>query len=1235
MSDKNTKENSSNSRKPNALDHAESSIFRWFHVIFWTWINPILTTGYKKQLNEDDLYEVSAKDECYYLLNRLESHWMKNPDLRTEKILIKTFWKNLIYSGLVLFPYIAAKVAQPLLLKEIVLTINNNDRPSYIGYICACGLGLSTVIQAIIHQQYFFRTVRVGSHAKISLSSIIYKRLLSLSTSSLTETTTGQIVNLISNDVGKFEELSISIHQIWAAPLEAIIVFILIWNQIGLPVLFGYGVLLILVPLQLIFSKQFAKNRKNTVEWSDKRIKIINEILVGCQIVKMYQWEEALENVVYNARQNEFKSIRNASRIRAINMGISFAALPLISLALFFGSWLMGQVLSPANIFTALSLLSNLRDPVTVSLPYAIEKLSESRIAAKRINQFMELCQRNQKVKDVNGILGNILMNKASFSWGLSELNDIDLNIQNGSLVGIIGSTGSYKSSLLLAILGEMSLTKGTSHIHGQIAYVSQIPWIFAGSIRENILFCKSFDEEKYAYILEACQLLSDLQTFTAGDMTIIGERGVNLSGGQKARISLARALYTDADIYLFDDPLAAVDHNVAQKIFKACISNESIIKTKTRLLVTHQIQFLTEFDHCILLNNGQIEKQGSPIELLSTDHIAKSYEHQQFHTEETKLRAESVTDPSNKQQQQLDRTSIVKDEISIDGNVNIKIWAKLFTSAYGVIGLIFLIFLMLLAEGIYDATNKWLSIWLSKDFNEQRENHYAYIYLGLVLGTLLISLIRADYFFNVILHGASVLHNRMFKSILYTSLRFYESNPVGRILSRFSKDQQILDELLPTTFYSTVESLIMVLGSIVIVGMANPWVLLILIPIIPVFLWLRRYYLRTSRSLKRLESVTRSPIYALFSSSLNGLITIRAFHVENEFLNLFIEKINANSRASFLFHCTSRWFGIRLDLMTCCLTVFTAILSIVLRHQMETSSIALALSYCISLTGVFQWTIRQSAETENFMTSAERIDEYSHLCSEDSLSQGKIIQPANWPYEGRIQFENYKLKYRPELEHVLKGINLEIIPQNKIGIIGRTGSGKSSIFQGLFRLTEPSTVEGKILIDGIDIHSINLIDLRSILNIIPQSPVLFSNSLRYNLDPFLQYTDEQLWNVLDAVQLKTKFDNLDIQVAEYGSNLSVGECQLICVARAMLKQSKILLIDEATAHVDRKTDEIIQNILREKFRNQTILTIAHRLNTIMDCDQIVIMDKGFIQDYGLPKDLLVKQKDFSEESSF
>jgi ATP-binding cassette subfamily C (CFTR/MRP) protein 4 len=1240
---------SSSHRSPCGLDWAESSWKRWIYVAFWWWLNPILNIGYKRKLTEDDLFDLSPNDECGRSLKKLETVWEKYENnyeyINTWKIIAKAFWKDALIINLILFPYLGLKISQPLFIREIVVNINDSNAASYVGYLYSIGLGFSTIFLVLIHHQIFFRATRLGIQIRIGLSSIIYKRLLSLPTRSIMKTTTtGHLVNLISNDVSKFEELCKYIHHIWAAPLEALIVFGIIWNQIGIPTLFGYTILLLQVPLQWFFSKKFGTYRKNTMQWTDERIKMINEILVGCQIVKMYRWEEALETIVHHTRKKEFKSIKKANRIRAINMAIYFSSLSLVSLATFGGSWLMGQKLSSENVFTVLSFFGLMRLPIATGIPDVIERLSESKIASQRINQFMNLSKQTRAKtlqehsnNDHKCIPGSIVMDRASFTWDSTQsaqLIKINLNLNSGSLVGIVGTTGSCKSSLLAAILGEMYLIEGNSKINGKIVYVSQIPWIFSGTIRENILFSKCFDKEKYERVLKSCCLITDLQSFSAGDLTIIGEKGINLSGGQKVRVSLARALYTEADIYLFDDPLAAVDSTVARKIFQQCISNQGILNDKTRLLVTHQIQFLPEFDHCILLNDGKIEKQGLFDDLLTIEKIKQSYENQEKHTNNTEEinNKRNDHDDSTKIYENIDKNSIVIEETSVDGTVHGYVWFKLFTSSYGWTGLILLILFMLLGQGLHDATNKWLSLWSSKSEEEQQENAYPYVYLGLVIGTWIISIIRADYFFHLILRGASVFHNNMFKGVLYSSLRFYESNPVGRILNRFSKDQQVLDELLPLTFFDAIQSLILVLGSIVIIGMANPWVLFILIIIIPTFIWLRRIYVKTSTEIKRLDSISRSPIYALFSSSLSGLMTIRAFKVEDHFLNSFIDKVNGNTRALFMFICSTRWFGLRLDLMACCLTFLTAILSVTLRKNMDASSVALGLTYSISLSDLFQWGVRQSAETENYMVSAERIDEYSHIPPEPGFYKAESEPPANWPVEGRIQFDGYKLSYRSGLEPVLKGINLIIEPHNKIGIIGRTGAGKSSIFQALFRLIDKSTTDGKILIDGIDINTISLNDLRSILNIIPQSPVLFSNTLRYNLDPFSHYTDEQLWDALEAVQLKTKINNLkdklNIQIAEYGSNFSVGECQLMCVARAILKQSKILLIDEATAHVDTKTDELIQQILREKFTNQTILTIAHRLNTVMDSDKIVIMNDGIIAEYETPRELFTEKNE-------
>ncbi|CAF1086559.1 unnamed protein product [Rotaria sordida] len=964
---------------------------------------------------------------------------------------------------------------------------------------------------------------------------------------------------------------------------------------------------------------------------TDKRVQMINELVNGCQIIKMYNWEKAMEQRVHEIRRHELSYIFKSSRLRSINIALSVSSLLLISLATFGGNWLMGRTLLPEDIFSAVSFFAMVRVSVTVLFPVAIEKFSEARVSAKRIDQFMQLdilfnkCEKMENKNEDHAII----MEDASFSWKDSCcLSAVNLKIKHGTLVGVKGVIGAGKSSLLAAILGEVNLVSGKLQQYANsISYAPQLPWIFADTIRANILLGKPMDEERYKNVIKACCLNIDLQNFgEVGDLLMIGDKGINLSGGQKARISLARALYADADIYLLDDPLAAVDPKVAEKIFDECIGPHSLLREKTRILVTHQTHFLVEADQMILLTNGHID------ELHNEQPVANQPLND---TSETDA---SETDSSDDNETEwtlktaiTDINPIVKDETSVAGVVKWSVWLQLFTSPpLRWFGFLLIIFLMCAAEGLYDFTNRWLAVWSSKSYDQQRSPYYAYVYLGLTLGTFIVIIIRTSFIFFIMLSGSTYFHNRMLSSILYTSLRFYESNPSGRILNRASKDQQALDESLPLTLIDSIQCLLMTIGSIVIIGTTNPWVLLILVPFIPIVLWLRRYYIRSSRQLKRLESVTRSPTYALFSSSLDGLTSIRAFNVQTDFLNMFMKRIDANSRAYFVLGATARWFGLLLDFMTSLITLVTAILAVALRDTMDPAAAALSLSYCITLTGLFQWGIRQSTEAENFMTSAERIHEYGQLAPENYRNSNEsevLIQPPDdWPSRGIIEFKNYTFRYRSELDPVLKNINLRIESKQKIGVIGRTGAGKSSLLQALFRLVDQSAINGTILIDDIDISRLSLGYLRSHLSVIPQAPILFCGTLRYNIDPFEKFSDEECLRALEAVQLKqlvsNHTDGLSLLVAESGTNLSAGERQLVCVARAILKKSHILLIDEATANVDHKTDRMIQEVIADKFRDRTILTIAHRLNTVANSDRILMLEQGEVAYFDVPSNI-------------
>ncbi|CAF1469541.1 unnamed protein product [Adineta ricciae] len=888
-----------------------------------------------------------------------------------------------------------------------------------------------------------------------------------------------------------------------------------------------------------------------------------------------------------------------------------------------------------ADIFTALAYYNQIRLPLANFLPKAIERLSDIRIAGKRFDKFMRLgTVRKQETismahpdREIQH-KGAILMRDASFAWHDHNtcLSSLNINIKPGTLVGITGPVGSGKSSFLAAILGELTLINGHANVNGSsFSYASQSSWILPDTLRANILFGKPFDERRYSNVLQGCCLDVDLSLLgPCGDLIIIGEKGINLSGGQKARISLARALYVDADIYLLDDPLAAVDSRVAQKIYDQCIGSDGLLSKKTRLLVTHQTQFLINSQQIICLSHGHIQASNRLNEL-----NFKPESVSQVDDTSNKTDPISVSMLDINKQWTTDTQSIITDETSASKLSSWSVWCRLFAgSPLKWFGVILLVALLVFGEIIYDAANLWLCLYPSY-VAHHRLSEFLPIFLVLALGTLIVSILRSNYFFYLILNGSNNLHNSMLNGLLYTSMHFFESNPTGRILNRASKDQQVTDELLPITLFDGLQALLMTVGLMITISFINPWILLLLIILMPAFILLCYYYLRTSLQIKRLESVTRSPIYTLFASTLSGLTTIRSFKVENDFTQLFVGKINANTRAYMTMLGASHWFASRLDFMSVLFLLVTAVLSVTFRKILIPSGVAISLMYCMQMTTSFQWSIRQLMEAANCTTSAERIDEYAQLPPEEDESDRKqlIETPEDWPSRGAIDYRNYSLRYRPYLEPVLKNINVYIESNKKIGIIGRTGAGKSSFLQSLFRLVNRSCVNGEILIDDIDISRVALSHLRSKLSVIPQQPVLFSGTLRYNLDPCSQYSDEQCWMSLEAVQLKPMVSNhpagLGLSIAVGGTNLSAGQCQLICVARAILKQSRILLVDEATANVDLRTEALLQAAIANQLQDRTILTIAHRLHTVLKSDYLIVLDKGTIVRIGVPDDIL------------
>ncbi|XP_041834872.1 ATP-binding cassette sub-family C member 4-like [Melanotaenia boesemani] len=1242
-------------------------------VFFW-WLNPLFRIGYKRRLEEDDMYEVLTEDRSANLGQDLQRYWdheslkaskeLQKPSL--TKSIIRCYWKSYSLLGLFTLFEEVIKVVQPVFLGKIIQYFENydpnDDKAFYetLGY--AAGMSMCTICLAVVHHLYFYHVQRAGMKIRVAMCHMIYKKALSLSSSAMGKTTTGQIVNLLSNDVNKFDEVTIFLHFLWVGPLQAAAVVGLLWAEIGPSCLAGMVVLMFLMPTQTMFGRLFSKFRSKTAALTDSRIRTMNEVVSGIRIIKMYAWEKPFSALVSEVRRKEISKIMKSSYLRGLNMASFFCASKIILLVTFTVYVLLGNTISASRVFVTVSLYTAVRLTVTLFFPSAIEKLFESRVSIQRIQEFLLLDEirktstaLSQEEKKDTGVEMNDLICYWDKSLDAPSLHNVSFALNANQLLAVIGPVGAGKSSLLSSILGELPYEKGVLKVKGQLTYAAQQPWVFPGTIRNNILFGKELDPLKYERVIRACALKRDLELLPNGDQTLIGDRGATLSGGQKARVNLARAVYEDADIYLLDDPLSAVDAEVGRHLFEQCICG--LLKNKPRILVTHQLQYLKAADQIVVLKEGHMVAKGTYTELQQSGVDFTSLLKKEEEEEQQQLPPDTLTRKRTlSQNSALSHTSSVQsikdgdhlpaetvqtipEESRAEGNIGVRLYLKYLRAGANIMVLLLVILVNLLAQVAYIMQDWWLAYWADEQekitgngtvtlngTNVPKEldlGFYLGVYGGLTAATILFGFVRNILLFQVLVRCAQVLHNRMFNSILRTPVRFFDINPIGRVLNRFSKDIGILDANMPWTMVDFIQVFLQILGVIAVASSVIPWILIPVAPLLGIFIFLRRYFLRTSRNVKRLESTTRSPVFSHLSSSLQGLWTIRAFGAEERFQKDFDAHQDLHSAAWFMFLTTSRWFAFRLDCICAIFVIITTFGCLLLRNQLDAGDVGLALTYAVTLMGMFQWGVRQSAEVENMMTSVERVVEYTKLESEAPWETHKR-PPPDWPTKGLVTFDQVNFSYSADGPLVLQNLKAIFRPKEKVGIVGRTGAGKSSLVSALFRLAEP---QGKIYVDGVVTSEIGLHDLRQKMSIIPQDPVLFTGSMRKNLDPFHQHTDEELWNALQEVQLKSVVEELpgklETVLAESGSNFSVGQRQLVCLARAILRKNSILIIDEATANVDPRTDELIQKTIREKFRECTVLTIAHRLNTIIDSDRILILDAGKIHAFDEPYTLL------------
>ncbi|XP_043656868.1 ATP-binding cassette sub-family C member 4 [Drosophila teissieri] len=1140
-------------------------------------------------------------------------------------------------------------------------------------------LVLSTLFCCFLLHHVDLRQRLMGARMRIACCSLIYRKTLRLSMKTAGQTPAGYLINLLSNDVNRLDYGFIFVHWIWIMPLQAVLTCYLIWLNIGIPAIVGVvGLLLKTVPVQTALSKVTSVLRMRIAERTDARVGIMNELVQGIQVIKMYAWEKPFQAVVAEARRSEIKQIRYASYLRGFylsTMVFTERSTLYITLA---AAALMGQNITADFVFSAASYYNILQLVAAIWYPLAVSFGAEALVSLRRIQDFLLLEGREERTQGLThkrdqegGDSRAVTIKDINASWDNEKpqrtLQGINLQIEKGQLCAVIGPVGAGKSSILQLLLGELPVIDGGVYIQGDLSYAAQEPWLFTGSVRNNILFGEEFDRKRYQEVTRCCALSTDFQQLPNGDKTLVGERGASLSGGQRARISLARAVYKPAQIYLMDDPLSAVDAHVGRHLFDEVIGPRGRLAQlkATRILVTHQVHFLSEADVIVIVDQGRILRQGTYQELVNSDlDFAKLLERPKEEEAENSRNQSSLLSSNSLDsddedipfidgvkdgyQQLRKQSSSVHGSKSLDstqfednvdedalaeaqasGGISPRVWYEYFHAGSTLLSFSFMVFVMVMSQVVCSSSDFFANIWTQQEHQRSQGEvtsfttfECMYIYGALIIAVVIMTTFRGFLFFKICMHASKVLHDRMFACILHATMRFFDTTPSGRILNRFSKDMGAIDELLPRAMMDFIQIALVMFGILIVIGILNPVLVAAMLVVAVVDVLILKLYLRPSQDLKRLEGICRSPVFSHLSASLTGLAIIRSRQLQDVVAKEFDLLQDVHSSVWQLTMAANTALGLWLDCVSCVFLTTVTFSFIISSETTYSGNVGLAIAQAMILTGMVQYGVRQVAESLQQMTSVERVLQYTELEQEPALSEKS--PPKQWPTRGQVEFRNMNCRYDPNGSPVLKNLNLTIEAGWKVGIVGRTGAGKSSLIGALFRLAH---IEGEILIDGIETGTISLEILRTRISIIPQDPVLFSATIRYNLDPFERYTDAELWSALEDVELRGAIPGLDYLVTERGGNFSVGQRQLLCLARAILRNNKVLVLDEATANVDPQTDALIQRTIRNKFKQCTVLTVAHRLHTVMDSDRIIVMDAGVAVEFDVPYLLLKKSQ--------
>ncbi|KAF9591438.1 hypothetical protein IFM89_004136, partial [Coptis chinensis] len=1221
--------------------------------LIFRWLNPLFEHCRARKLELSHIPPVpkpETADNSFSLLQ--ESLARQKPKACSlPKALFGALWRplavNAVFAGINTF----ASYMGPFLITSFVdfLSRKQDGSSHRYGFTLAFYFFFAQLVDSLSQRQWYFGAQRIGFRARAAVMVLIYSKALKMKNYG---SSTGKIVNFINVDVERIKNFSSHVHGIWLLPVQVSLALLILYRSLSCAPSIAalFATVLVMVsnsPLARIQEKLESK----IMEAKDSRMKATSETLKSMRVLKLHSWETTFLKKILELRQTERSWLKRYLYLRAAVVVLFWISPILVSVITFGVCVLVKTPLTSGTVLSALATFRILQEPI-YNLPELISAIAQMKVSVDRINNFIREENQEYLTLDYAPNTSSVSIEIASgeFSWetGNAKGNKPtikiakDLKIMKGSKIAVCGMVGSGKSSFLCSILGEIPWISGMGvKVYGSKAYVPQSAWIQTGTVRENVLFGKEMKKCYYKDVLKACALNRDIDMWANGDLSVVGERGTNLSGGQQQRIQLARAIYSDSDVYLLDDPFSAVDAHTKAHLFQECVMQ--FLAQKTVIYVTHQLEFLDASDLVLVIKDGSIVQSGKYKDLIADPYgelVRQMAAHRQSLSQvtphEDNISFTYGTNSINQTNHTEEKWANLildnnKEEVTETSRVKWQVYSTFMSSAYKGSLIPVILLCQVLFQLLQIESNYWVAS-ATKEESVVSKKKLIGVFVLLSGGSSIFVLGRAVLLATISIETAQRLFLGMINSVFRAPVLFFDSTPSSQILNRASylfipfffcssTDQSTVDTDIPYRLAGLVFALVQLFSIMLLMSYIAWQIFLIFLAILAISVWYQAYYINAARELARMAGTSKSPIVHHFSESITGAATIRCFNQEARFFAKIQMLIDDYSRLTFYSSATMEWLSVRINFLFNLVFLSALLILVTLpREAVDPSMAGLIATYGLSLNVLQGWVIWNICNVDNKMISVERILQFSSIQSEAPLTIVGCTPDPDWPMSGTIDIDNLHVQYSPSLPMILKGITCTFPGTKKVGVVGRTGSGKSTLIQTLFRVVEPSS--GKILIDGVDIGKLGLQDLRARLSIIPQNPTLFEGTMRTNLDPLKEHRDTEIWEVLNKCNLReiVRQDErlLDAPVATDGENWSVGQRQLICLARVLLSERKILVLDEATASVDTATDNQIQKAIREATRSCTVITVAHRIPTVIDNDLVLLLEEAEVANVGM-----------------